>query len=64
LEFLGVSSLNELVEQVVPEAIRLRPEQRFRHNGRELEGIDSETLMLERMRQLETANTVNKSFIG
>ena len=50
LEFLGVSSINELCEQVVPPAIRLTAEQRFRHNGRELEGIDSETLMLERMR--------------
>jgi len=28
----------------------LSPEARFKHNGKELDGIDSETLMLERVR--------------
>jgi glycine dehydrogenase len=36
----------------------------FKHDGKELNGIDSETLMLERMRLLANNNVVNKSFIG
>jgi glycine dehydrogenase len=64
LEFLGVASVEELMDQVVPKAIRLTPETRFKHNGLELEGIDSEVLMLERMRQLADNNVINKSFIG
>jgi len=36
----------------------------FKHDGKELNGIDSETLMLERMRLLANNNVVNKSYIG
>lgn len=50
LEYLEVDSIDQLMEQVVPESIRLSPEARFKHNGKELDGIDSETLMLERVR--------------
>jgi glycine cleavage system pyridoxal-binding protein P len=45
-----VESIDELMNQVVPEDIRLAPKNRFKHNGKELKGIDSETLMLNRMR--------------
>lgn len=64
LQSLGLNSMEELISEVVPKEIRLSPEARFRHNGKVLEGIDSETLMLERMRQFATNNTVHKSFIG
>ena len=64
LETLGVESVEELMEQVVPKSIRLTADTRFKHNGMELEGIDSEVLMLERMRQLADNNVINNSFIG
>jgi hypothetical protein len=64
LSFLGCDSIDALMDQVVPAAIRLAPEDRFKHNGKELDGIDSETLMLERMRQLAANNVVHKSYIG
>lgn len=64
LEFLGCKTIEELMEQVVPKSIALTPETRFKHNGMELDGIDSENLMLERMRQLADNNVINKSFIG
>jgi glycine cleavage system pyridoxal-binding protein P len=50
LDFLEVSSIDELMDQVVPDTIRLKESDMFKHNGRELHGVDSETLMLERMR--------------
>lgn len=52
------------MDQVVPEAIRLKPEHRFKHNGKELQGIDSELMMLERVSQLAANNIINKSYIG
>lgn len=52
------------MKEVVPEDIRLSPKNRFKHNGKELKGIDSETLMLRRMQQLEKGNTINKTYIG
>jgi glycine dehydrogenase len=45
-------------------SIRLNPENRFKHNGKELQGIDSETMMLERISQLASNNVINKSYIG
>ena len=56
--------MDEFIGQVVPETIALSSENRFKHKGRELEGIDSETLMLSRLNELMKANVVNKSFIG
>ena len=64
LDFIGCESMDQLMDQVVPAEIRLSPESMFRHGGKVLEGIDSETLMTERMRQLASNNVVNKSYIG
>ena len=64
LDFLGCKDIDQLMDETVPNEIRLRREDAFKHNGNELYGIDSETLMLERMRQLADLNIVNKSFIG
>ena len=64
LDFLECDSIEQLMDQVVPAAIRLSPENRFKHNGKELQGIDSETMMLERVSQLAANNVINKSYIG
>ena len=64
LSTIGVESMEELMNLIVPEDIRLTPGNRFRHKGKMLSGIDSETLMLQRMRGLKDLNIVNKSFIG
>jgi len=52
LEAIGVESMDQLLDQVVPSDIRLPPALAFKHNGKELKGVDSEKLMLQRMRQL------------
>lgn len=64
LDFLGCETMDQLMGEVVPDSIALTAETRFKHNGRELTGIDSETLMLARMNELMKSNVVNKSFIG
>lgn len=64
LNELQVQSIDDLMKEVVPEDIRLSPKNRFKHNGKELKGIDSETLMLRRMQQLEKGNKINKTYIG
>ena len=50
LDLLELNSIEDLMNEVVPDQIRLSPEDRFQHDGKVLESIDSETLMLERMR--------------
>jgi len=50
LSFLGYDSIDGLMNDVVPESIRLNSSNMFNHNGKTLKGICSETLMLERMR--------------
>lgn len=50
LAFLGYDSIDSLMNDVVPQSIRLNSSNMFKHNGKSLSGICSETLMLERMR--------------
>jgi len=64
LKVCGVESMEELLDQVIPEDIRLTPGNRFKHNGMELHGIDCESLVLQRMRQLAASNRVFKTYIG
>ena len=64
LDFLKYDTLENFINDVVPDSIRLTKEQYFNHNGKTLDGIDSELLMLERIRQLAANNIVHKSYIG
>jgi glycine cleavage system pyridoxal-binding protein P len=50
LAFLGYDSIEGLMNDVVPESIRLNSSNMFNYNGKTLKGICSETLMLERIR--------------
>ena len=64
LDFLKFKTTEEFINDVVPESIRLTKDQYFKHNGKTLDGMDSELLMLERIRQLAANNIVHKSYIG
>jgi len=64
LNTLGLNTMEELINEVVPEDIRLPSGMAFKHQGKELKGIDSETVMLKRMRMLKDANKVYKTYIG
>lgn len=64
LDFLKYDTVENFINDVIPESIRLTKDQYFQHNGKTLDGIDSEQLMLERMRQLSANNIVHKSYIG
>ena len=64
LDFLKYDTIDAFIDDVVPASIRLTKDQYFNHNGRTLDGIDSEVLMLERLRQLAANNIVHKSYIG
>jgi len=64
LDSLGVKTIDELMKQTVPEKIALKPENRFRHEGKVLSGIHSETLMLNHLREYAFSNQVFKSYQG
>ena len=64
LDFLKYKSTDDFINDVVPESIRLTKDQYFSHNGKTLDGIDSESLLLERIRQISSNNIVHKSYIG
>lgn len=64
LDFLKYDSIESFIDDVIPESIRLTKDQYFQHDGKSLDGIDSESLMLERIRQLAANNVVHKSYIG
>ena len=64
LKTLGVKSIDELMDQTVPQSIRLPADKVCVHNGKDIKGIFSETLMLSHLKDLANANKVNRSFQG
>lgn len=62
LEVIGVKSIEELMDQTVPQNIRLKPEDAFKHNGKEVVGIESETMTMAHLRDLAKTNKVFKSY--
>lgn len=64
LKSLNVSTMEELMDQVVPENIRLDRNKAFRHKGKELMGIHSETMLLSHLREYAMLNKVFKSYQG
>jgi len=50
------------MDETVPESIRLRKDEAFKHRGKHLIGIHSETMMLAHLRDFANANRVNKSY--
>ena len=49
LDFLGLSSVDELIDQTVPDSIRIKEENAFTHRGKQIIGLDSESGVLRRM---------------
>ena len=47
LDTNGVKSLEELMDQTVPDAIRLKESEAFKHNGNEVFGMDSQHVVME-----------------
>ena len=64
LNRLGVKTIDELMDQTVPENIRLPKEKIMNHNGKSIKAIPSETLMLSHMKDLAASNKVNRSYQG
>lgn len=52
------------MDQVVPAKIRLPKGTEFKHNGKEITPVHSETMLLSHLREFAQANKVNRSFIG
>ena len=64
LDRLGVKSIDELMDQTVPESIRLSKDKIMNHEGKRIKAIPSETLMLAHLRDLAASNKVNRSYQG
>lgn len=64
LQRIGVKSIEQLMDETVPDTIRLPKDQVCVHNGKDIKGIFSETMMLAHLKDLANANKVNKSYQG
>ena len=62
LQFLEVSNLNELMDQTVPDNIRLSREETFKYGQNEIFSVDSSNIVTRHMQTLQAANKVNKSY--
>jgi len=52
LDTLGVKSLDELMNQTVPNTIRLKKDEAFKHGRNNVEGLDSQYVVLEHMKDI------------
>ena len=64
LNTLNVQTIEELMDQTVPASIRIKRGEAFKHKGKELMGIHSETMMLQHLREYAMSNKVFKSYQG
>ena len=64
LDCLGLSSLDELMEQTVPSVIRLPEQTAFEHDGKTIIGMNSESQVLKQMTSLAGLNKLYKSYQG
>jgi glycine dehydrogenase len=62
LETLKVKSVDQLIAQTVPDAIRIDDAKMFQHKGRTFQGLDSESGVLKLMAELGAKNRVFKSY--
>ena len=64
LAALGVESLDELMDQTVPDTIRSHPDKAFDHRGKKIIGFNSESGVLRKMNELAEMNKIYKSYQG
>lgn len=62
LDAMGLKSLDELIDQTVPSAIRAPEGKGFEHRGKTIVGLDSESGVIRKMTQLAGINKLNKSY--
>ena len=61
---LEVKDVDQLMDQTIPNSIRIDKEDIFQHNGKTFHGIDSESGVLQKMAELASKNRVFKSYQG
>ena len=64
LEYLELSSIDELIDQTVPANIRIKEEEAYTHRGKTIIGHDSESIVLRRVSTLANMNRIYKSYQG
>lgn len=64
LKEVEVSSIDQLMNETVPESIRLGQGQMFRHNNQQINGLDSNYQVLSHMRNLASLNKINTDYHG
>jgi len=64
LKEIDVSSIDQLMNETVPESIRLGQGQIFRHNNQKINGLDSTYQVLSHMRHIASLNKVNTDYHG
>lgn len=61
---VNVNSINQLIDETVPDNIRLKPHQMFTHNDQKIHSIDSYNQIMEHMRHLASLNKQHTDYHG
>ena len=64
MKTLDLANVNELMDQTVPDTIRLSRDEMFVHGKNEIFSVDSSNIVTRHMQKLQAANKINKSYQG
>lgn len=56
--------MDQLLDETVPDKIRLKPNQMFFHKDTKIDGLDSYAQVMDHMRKLAGMNRVNTDYYG
>jgi len=62
LNTLGVQTIDQLMDQTVPENIRLNKQEMFVAGSNKLDAVDSGNIIIRHMTKLAAANKIYKSY--
>ena len=64
LDSLDMSSIDQLIGETVPEAIKLNKKEFFTMGKNQLQGVDSGNIIMRHLTKIAEANKINKSYQG
>jgi len=64
LKFLGMSNIDQLIDETVPTDIKLGKNEMFQMGKSKLYSVDSGNIILRHMARISEANKTNKSYQG
>jgi glycine cleavage system pyridoxal-binding protein P len=62
LKFLGMNSIEQLMDETVPHELRINKQEMFSHGTNKIYGVDSGNIVSRHMLKLSEANKIHRNY--